>query len=76
MAARALDPVVALRTKMLDMMEEQNKLEEKFADDIKDMVKHHNGGAAVLPAVRLRCCVPSSSSSNVKEIDKKDEEEI
>ena len=68
MAARALDPVVALRTKMQDMMEEQNTLEEKFADDIKDMVKHHNGGAAVLAAVRLRCSVPSSSSSNVKDL--------
>lgn len=63
--ARVLAPVGAIRAQMLDMMEEQNKLEEKFADYIKGMVEHHHGGAAVLAAVWLRCGLPSAKKSDV-----------
>ena len=56
-SAQVLAPVVAMRGKMLELMEEQIQIEERLASEVKGMVKDYAGGAAVLAAVRSRCCV-------------------
>ena len=57
--AHVYAPVIALRATLMKMIEEQDRLEADFLDQVKDMVESHHGGEAVLAAVRLRCRAPA-----------------
>ena len=43
----------------MKMIEEQDRLEADFLDQVKDMVESRHGDEAVLAAVRLRCRAPA-----------------